>query len=114
MMFFWSEVPRWIYAVILVAVLAIGAVVFSIVRGQVSPAAGAVQYLDEYNQKGSNPREMRRAAPPGGFEQRPGEQAHDTVIKDRNENKPFVPSQNAAPAQTQPGARRGGRDGSRN
>jgi hypothetical protein len=115
MMFFWSEVPRWIYAVILIALLAIAGIVFSVVRGQVSTSAGAVQYMDDYNQKGStNPREMRRTAPAGGFAPRPGEQPHNTVIKKEDRQQPFVPSQSAnTPApQDRPGfSPRGGREG---
>jgi len=117
MMFFWSEIPRWIYAVILVALIAIAGIVFSVVRGQVSTSAGAVQYMDDYNQKGSttNPREMRRTAPAGGFAPRPGEQPHNTVIKKEDRQQPFVPSQSATTpptTETRPGnSPRGGREG---
>ena len=102
MMFFWSEIPRWIYAVALLAVLAIAAIIYSMVRGQVSVSAGAVQYMDEYNQKGSNPREVRTAAPPGGFKKREGEPEHNTVI---DRNKPGNPPANPAPVNPRGGGR---------
>jgi hypothetical protein len=118
MMFFWSELPRWFYALLILAVVAIAAIIFSMVRGQVSVSAGAVQYMDEYNTGGGNTREGRKVAPPGGFAPRPGDQPHNTVIdRSKPQNTPFVPSQvpETVPAPTGNTASSGrGRNGQRN
>lgn len=121
MMFFWSELPRWFWGLLIVAILAVVGIIYSMVRGQVSVSAGAVQYMDDYNRDGksSNPRENRRQAPAGGFAPRPGEQPYNTII-DRNKpkNDSFVPSQQPTIPQQQPdqpaptgnGRGRGGRN----
>lgn len=98
MMFFWSEIPKWIYALIAAAIAAIVGIILFIVRSQVSVSAGAVQYMDEYNQPGKNAREVRRAAPAGGFAPREGAPQYNTRLPDKRAeqqqpvNTPFVPS----------------------
>lgn len=108
MMFFWSEIPRWIYALVAVAIAAIVGIVMFIVRGQVSVSAGAVQYTDEYNQPVQN-RESRRAAPQGGFAPREGSPEYNTRLPDSKqrkqpENQPFVPSAAGGRGDRQSGA----------
>lgn len=108
MMFFWSEIPKWIYALIAVAIAAIVGIVMFVVRGQVSVSAGAVQYTDEYNQPAQN-RETRRTAPQGGFATREGAPEYNTRLPDSKQRRetaaqPFVPSQAGGRGDRQTGA----------
>jgi len=108
MMFFWSEIPKWIYAVIALAIAAIVAIVMFVIRSQVSVSAGAVQYMDEYNQPAQT-RESRRTAPAGGFAPREGAPEHNTRLPDSKQRREtggqaFVPSQAGGRGDRQTGA----------
>ena len=98
------------------AVVAILGVVIWLLRSNLTVSGGAVEYMDGYEagsgkSTNSAKRIERTAAPKTGFELKPGQRPHNTVIKKGGTiNTASVPSQTAAPPVTDDGRGRGGRN----
>ena len=90
-MFFFLDIPKWVMALMAAAVVTILGVVIWLLRSNLTVSGGAVEYMGEYEagsgkSASSAKRNERTAAPKAGFELKPGQQPHNTVIKKGNAN----------------------------
>jgi hypothetical protein len=116
-MFFFLDIPKWVMALMAAAVVTILGVVIWLLRSNLTVSGGAVEYMSEYEagsgkSTSSAKRNERTAAPKTGFELKPGQQPHNTVInkKGSTSNTASVPSQSTAPPVSDDGRGRGGRN----